>query len=333
MNVSLAVKAGLGFIARACDLLDAVSGSPGKSIVLGYHRVLPSDSVQVAFCAPGMYVTPETLRRHLVFLKQHYRLVHVTDLLVNRCADKCCAITFDDGWWDNYAYAYPILKELDVPATIFLATGFIESRQWPWPDRLAFYRQFSDDLHCQDQFCELLAVSGCAVPCGSSNSLAVLIGEMKKCSHPDIVHAMELIDDRFSELYAVLHGMNPAVTWCQIREMKAAGVEFGLHSHAHIIANHATEDSLLEHDYRVSAERFRSELGVSPLFFAYPNGNYTSAAIRTLQKLGIEAAVTTQAGFVDGSDPMILQRILIHEDVSSSENLLTFRLISSLVVP
>ena len=90
-----------------------------------------------------MYVTPETFERHLQFLTAHF-----TILTFRRAAGedgtagdwdnaaRYCVLTFDDGWLDNYQYAYPLLRAYSAPATIFLPTGLIGSSDWLWPDRL-----------------------------------------------------------------------------------------------------------------------------------------------------------------------------------------------------
>lgn len=49
-------------------------------------------------------------------------------------SDKLVVITFDDGWVDNYANAYPILKSLGLMATFFVVTGHVDDKQYmSWP--------------------------------------------------------------------------------------------------------------------------------------------------------------------------------------------------------
>ncbi len=69
-----------------------------------YHRVLPQDLAQGANIPvqPGMYVTPESLRLHLSYLKEHFLIISLAELVRRLQAgediSRCAVVTFDDGW-------------------------------------------------------------------------------------------------------------------------------------------------------------------------------------------------------------------------------------------
>jgi len=89
-------------------------------IVLMYHHVLPTETEHS--------VTPKQFKEQLILLKSKgYSFVNADHIesYVSIKNKKTIAITFDDGWLDNWAYAVPILEELKIPATIFLVT------KWP----------------------------------------------------------------------------------------------------------------------------------------------------------------------------------------------------------
>ena len=93
--------------------------------VLCYHEVTPD---RVNDC---MNVKPEILRRHIrEFKEAGYVFIHVGDLQkfsagLAPLPGKAVLITFDDGYADNYNYAYPVLREEQVPGTFFVVSGTI----------------------------------------------------------------------------------------------------------------------------------------------------------------------------------------------------------------
>ena len=99
------------------------------AVVLMYHRVLSTDAAALGV-DPGMFVTARSFERHLRHLRDRYELVTIDQIgewMAGRTSfDRVpCAITFDDGWRDNYEVAFPLLKQYGVPATVFLVTGWI----------------------------------------------------------------------------------------------------------------------------------------------------------------------------------------------------------------
>src|SRR5437870_5172756 len=96
-------------------------------IILNYHRASGGD-----------------LRRHLLYLRRHYRMMHLDEALEELYASSgtvkrqrqerrtSLVLTFDDGYHDNYTHAFALAHELQVPITIFLIPGYIESGDYFW---------------------------------------------------------------------------------------------------------------------------------------------------------------------------------------------------------
>ena len=97
--------------------------------ILYYHRV--NDDGDPFFPALSTAFFEQQMR----FVRRHYRVVSLAALLQvlsGGPTEPVVAITFDDGYQDNYQNAFPILQGLGLPATIFLATGSIDSGEPLW---------------------------------------------------------------------------------------------------------------------------------------------------------------------------------------------------------
>ncbi len=102
-----------------------------RGVVLMYHRVLPDAPHRDV--DPGMFVTASAFEHHLRLLRSRYELVTI-DAFGEWMAGQRqltrppCAITFDDGWRDNYDVAFPLLQRYNATATVFLVTSWIGQR-------------------------------------------------------------------------------------------------------------------------------------------------------------------------------------------------------------
>lgn len=102
--------------------------------IVMYHSVIPA--VPKAY---RLAVSTKTFQRQMSFLKSHkYNIVPLETLAAmvrdkQKIPPKTIAITFDDGYKDNYTFAFPILKRYKIPATIFVIT-----REIGRPDRLSW---------------------------------------------------------------------------------------------------------------------------------------------------------------------------------------------------
>lgn len=122
-----------------------------RKIILAYHRVLP-DAAGVTLA-----VSCADFERQLQYLlKKKYTFVCLKDYLSAK--GKVCAVTFDDGYADNYYYAWLILKKYNIPATIFLTTAYIgQQKPFYWDLKNTTYFTKYDYALTWDQVREMAA--------------------------------------------------------------------------------------------------------------------------------------------------------------------------------
>jgi len=288
------------------------------------------------FIQPGMYVTSGTFGRQGGFLCGRFDGVSMHELLSmwrNKTWNgerRYCVITFDDGWLDNYVHAFPVLKQYDVPATIFLPTGFVGTAMWFWPEQLGWLSQrFA--LLLSNQKAKILAslregdswLNGIAFAMETGESDG-LIERCKTASHEVIG---ELVSRLAGEMEVQLPNQRLVMNWGEVEEMSDARISFGSHSVAHKILTTVSDTELHEEVYG-SLEALRTRnLNFVPVF-CYPNGNYSPSVIRHVQSAGYCAATTTEPGWEDGETSQLyrLKRIEVHNDLTYSDALFAFHL-------
>lgn len=103
--------------------------------ILMYHRVT---NVVSGLPAPTFNVTPERFREQLSgllargFIAWPLRLVIEANRRGRRIPREVFVVTFDDGYENVYQHAWPVLRDLGVPATIFVSTAYLDSAE-PFP--------------------------------------------------------------------------------------------------------------------------------------------------------------------------------------------------------
>ena len=308
----------------------------GKVTILMYHRVVTEVELSSQFIQPGMYVTGETFDRQVRFLREHFDVLSMHELLSMwrektwNADRRYCVITFDDGWLDNYVHAFPVLRRYDVPATIFLPTGVIGTTMWFWPEQLGWLSQRFALLSSKRRT-EILAslraggawLNGvaCAMEAGQSDDL---IERCKSVSHDRIG---ELVSRLAGEMETRLPDERLVMNWEEVGEMSAAKISFGSHSVAHKILTTVSDAELHEEVYGSLEALRKRNLNGAPVF-CYPNGNYSPMVMRCVESAGYCAATTTEPGWEDRDTSQLFQlkRIDVHNDLTCSDALFAFHL-------
>lgn len=329
--VKKVIKRSLQHVAARLGQHTRTSKQP-QLLILMYHRILPADDPRAQNEEPGMMVTPETFRLHIELLKQHFNIVRLADWLERKQKGKAlpgnaCAITFDDGWLDNYEFAFPILRELDVPATIFLVADMIGTSEQFWPERLAGlmtavatrYPQHWNHTELQwlQQDPTLYRFNDTPP---SSEDISALIASLKSYSdqqmHDRLGHVESVlqIDADNSESDASL------LDWQQVATMQGSGlIDIGSHTCHHIRLNEDTPLAQLEEEIISSKQAIEKHTGKPVDTFCYPNGDHCPAAVELVRQ-NYGGAVTTKFGWnTPQNDDYLLQRIGVHQDISADK--------------
>lgn len=294
--------------------------------VLMYHRVLPADASEMQDAEPGMVVTPDTLAMHLRVLKQWAEPVHLNDWFERHDAGKplpsrAVAVTFDDGWIDNYQHAFPVLQQHAFPATIFLVSDWIDTLQMFWPERIARILrlgilQSPETFQSADTQWLTSANTGYDFrQAPTREQLSELFAHCKQWSDIDLHEKL----DALSESLALPPPENRTLMqWQQVHAMQDSGlVRFGSHTCRHVRLTDTLDTTLMSHEIVASQRRLEEALGRKVDLFCYPNGNHTAAAVEEVKK-HYRAAVTTQRGYNNvHTDSHLLFRVGVHNDVSA----------------
>ena len=279
------------------------STRPRRFLVLCYHRV--NDDAHPFFTG-----TPVALfRKQMEALRRHFTVLPLTELgeraRLRDLPRNGVAVTFDDGYRDNYQNALPVLRDLGLKATIFLTTDAIDGNTLLWHDRVfdAFHRTRRAEARFEDAVLPL-------GPADRGASLAIVLARLRRASPSDR-------DIRIERLLEEL-GIEPGVpggweklNWQEVREMASHGISFGAHTLDHPILTFVGEEEA-RRQIRESKRRIEAELGSPVTTFAYPNGSasdFDRSTRRIVEEEGLALAVTTVSGANDEStDPYSLRR-------------------------
>jgi peptidoglycan/xylan/chitin deacetylase (PgdA/CDA1 family) len=271
-------------------------------LILTYHRV---GEAGASLFDRGLWsADAETFARQIRLCKTHLDLITPADLpnVVRSGRGRYGLITFDDGYRDNYETAFPILRAEKVPATFFIATGFLDDPRLPWWDEIAWMvrssRQRSVDLR------GFLAAPVTFDEPARERAIRTVLRAYKT--------APAEAADRFLDAVAEATGTGRSggehrdlwMTWDMVRAMRAAGMTIGGHTVAHPVLAGATRERQREEVFGCG-RRLSEELGEPMLYFSYPVGgrrSFNGVTRECLREAGVRYAFSYYGKFRRFSD-------------------------------
>lgn len=284
---------------RSAARLVAPGGRDGRLSILLYHRVLA-----VADEYNGWDVTAQEFEQQMRVLRERLAplpLAEALDRLATRSLPPgAVCVTFDDGYADNADVALPILQRTGVPATFFVATGYVDGGRM-WNDTVAeAIRHWKDAA---------LDVGWGPIPVTTPADKRAAIGQvLQRWKYLPLAERGARADELARSANVPRHA-TLMMTSEQIRGLRAAGMDIGAHTVSHpILAGIDDRDATRE---IVESRRFLTDLLREPVpLFAYPNGkpgrDYGARDVAAVRDAGFRAAVSTAWG-VAASDADLFQ--------------------------
>jgi peptidoglycan/xylan/chitin deacetylase (PgdA/CDA1 family) len=279
-----------------------------RLIILTYHQATGGD-----------------LYRHLLYLRRHYRILHLEEALEELYGQQkeqastqdrrtLLVLTFDDGYRDNYTHAFALARKLQVPITIFLIPGYIDSGEYFWwrEGKRLVRRTQVDEVTIEGQSYHLKQAD-------ERKALAQAID--RRLRHAPSVAQREAFLAFARQALAVPSSRVPQeepalpLKWTQVREMEETGwVSFGAHTMHHPVLAYLTDPTEIHREVGDCRRVLEHRLGHPVRAFAYPIGSpelIGDEGLRAVQEAGYDWAVTTVDGInTPQSDPHQLRRVL-----------------------
>ena len=297
---------------------------PNGVYCFNYHRIgSPEDS---AFDPNVFSCTAEVFQQHLQFFRQHFELISVSDLLTLYPAEqvnkKYALITFDDGYRDNFQLAYPLLKKFNIPATLFVATDFIDQKCIPWWDEVAWIvnsSKLQDIAKCD--WLSGLELAKLSVP----EQIKVMLRVIKSDKSSSIADKLAQLRAAANKSFGITQLQEALFAdWDMIRTMANNGITIGSHTCSHRILSHLSEDEQ-RYELSYSREKIAQEISLAVDTLAYPVGGANSFTLQTeqiAQEIGYQLAFS----YINGVNKTLLadkkyqlRRIPVDNNPSTNE--------------
>lgn len=296
-----------------------------RVLIVSYHRVVEDFTGELQRSIPGLLISRETFRRHLEEARAAgYELVSLEealDVLAGRkpARKDLCVVTFDDGYRDVYRHAYPVLKSMGVPATIYLPAHYVGTERRFDHDRLFHLMRVMLKERVQPLYDALPPSTAALVApvLGGQKTLSASLDAFVEWNPGGTLRA--IIDGLESQLRSMgptLPEQGDVMDWDEARRMARDGISFGAHTLGHTVLTLESPEAVQREltEARAICER---ELAVPVRDFAYCNGWYSEEVIQTLKQAGYRSAVTTEDFHnVIGGDPYTLKRKVMWENFS-----------------
>ncbi len=298
-----------------------LSGAKKKCLIVNFHGV--SDVIGNRFNNRHLHVNE--FEKVLIYLKQNFKIVGLREIFeIHRSGkqpkEKTIALTFDDGYVNNFSIALPVLKKHNIPATFYLISkGLVDDSYYVWPDII--------DL-IQRNVKENIVLDGTvfSYPGFYSDKLKMnLVDFLKSCGSSREKYIKELTN-KYSFHLEMAKNYPQLIELIRKNEFtKYANeplIEYGSHTHTHFNLEYLTI-SECEAELTESKRIIEEFTGKNPVSLAFPDGSYSKETLEVAAKAGYKNLVAVTYKFNEANkDPNLLSRFTISNSTTWQSNAL-----------
>ncbi len=267
----------------------------------------------------NMKITPKFLENFILKLKSEgYSFISLDRLHEilqnNETVEKHAVFTLDDGYKDNYDYAYPIFKKYKIPFTIYITTSFPEKNAILW------WYEIEDLIMKHD---EIILSNNAKYTCKTIEQKTKAFLEIRaliiSLQQKNLLSQLNNLFDNYDVDWAG-KCYELTMNWAQIKELsKDEMVTIASHT-THHYALRQLDDDECKSEIKEANKLIELRIGGKVEHFAYPFGGVNEVGTREfnlIKSLGLKTAVTTRVGgiYPEHKDfPELLPRIMLTED-------------------
>jgi peptidoglycan/xylan/chitin deacetylase (PgdA/CDA1 family) len=245
------------------------------------------------------------------YLKKNYRVLPLSELIRLRSQPSeemrnTVALTFDDGYRDNFTNAFPILRRFGLKATFFITTRVLAGRA-------LFYDEIQAALNHSKSDSIRIAVDGRTESFRLGNRAAVneaakrIVFLCRKKSLKEIAGVVASVQNQCAGVAASPVGNAMYLSGGETAEMRAQGMEIGAHTVNHLCLA-AIEAESQQREIFQSKALLETVIGGAVRTFSYPFGkasDFNQETIELLRSMGFSCAVTTTPGYVTRESSLV----------------------------
>jgi peptidoglycan/xylan/chitin deacetylase (PgdA/CDA1 family) len=246
--------------------------------VLNLHQVSPHEN---PFWSP---LKPEIFEDLLFFLKENFEVSLFGEIPETKSEQPSAVLSFDDGYYNFYEYAAPLLKKYGLRANMNIIPSCVETGEPMWNIRLYDFlnsapKKLIDEINLPG-FEYRLTGENFAAKVQYGLKISRFLKNRPRLEREALWRPIE--DLIKTSDFRQTRMMNRE----EIREI-ADVHEIGVHSFSHESMEFET-DAFFEDDFEKCADYFKNKLGLPLETYAFPNGSYRDAQIAVLRARGIK---------------------------------------------